>query len=159
MKRKKYTRRNNGSSAYTKSGVYFVTICVKNNATVLGNIENGKMILSKEGEIVREILESVIKVFPGCVVDEYVVMPNHVHILFSIDREQKDSPGITQIIDWIKNETIQRFVVFTKEILFLWQRSFYQHQIKDNEHLLDIKNHIRNNPLEWEIDRTNPDVK
>jgi putative transposase len=158
MKKKKYSRRTDGSATYTKSGVYFVTICVKNRATVFGNIKSGKMVLSDIGIMVQEILKSLATVFQGCELDEFMVMPNHVHILLVIDREKKDSPELVELIDWFKKEAIEKISEVTKELSFFWERSFYQHHIKDNEHLKDVKLHIRNNPLEWELDKKNPDV-
>lgn len=64
---------------YSTSGGYFITICVKNMINVLGKIINEKVILSDAGKIVEEEWLRSSEVRENVMVDEYVIMPNHVH--------------------------------------------------------------------------------
>lgn len=71
-------------------------------------------------------------------------------------------PPLQKIIQWFKtmttNEYIQevksgRFPPFEKRI---WQRSFYDHVIRDDDELNRIREYIQNNPLGWALDEENP---
>ena len=70
---------------YSQQGGYFVTICTKNRECLLGEIQNEKMILNKYGKVIYEKWNNIIKHFHNTKLDEFVVMPNHIHgILFII---------------------------------------------------------------------------
>ena len=71
-------------------------------------------------------------------------------------------PPLQEIIQWFKtmttNEYIQevksgRFPPFEKRI---WQRSFYDHVIRDDDDLGRIREYIQNNPMSWTLDEENP---
>ncbi len=63
---------------YSQVGGYFVTICTYDKKCVLGNIVEGRMVLSNIGKIVSEFWPEISRHF-GVELDEFVVMPNHVH--------------------------------------------------------------------------------
>ncbi len=65
-------------------GIYFVTICSHEKRHAFGHIRNGKMLFSKLGEIVSQSLESIPLHHPHAEVYNYVVMPNHVHLVISV---------------------------------------------------------------------------
>ncbi len=64
---------------YSSDGLYFVTICVKHRAHVLGTVRKGKMILNEWGKTAHECWQEIPIHFPGVDIDQFVVMPNHVH--------------------------------------------------------------------------------
>jgi putative transposase len=64
---------------YSKAGLYFITICVKDRECLFGDIENGKMTLNDAGKIASECWLEIPKHFPDAVLHEHIVMPNHVH--------------------------------------------------------------------------------
>jgi len=64
---------------YSEDGWYFITICVKNREHFLGNIENGEMRLSNIGETVRKCWLEIPVHFPDVKLDEFIIMPNHIH--------------------------------------------------------------------------------
>ena len=81
---------------YSSSGIYFITICTLNKNNFFGKIINNQMELSKMGIIANQCLIDIPKHFSNITLDEYVVMPNHVHILFHVETPymaslQKDS--------------------------------------------------------------------
>ncbi|MCX6138681.1 MAG: hypothetical protein NTV54_14445 [Ignavibacteriales bacterium] len=77
---------------YSFPGRYFVTICVKDHAEVFGEIVEGKMIFNYYGTIVRECWDALPHHIAGCMLDDFVVMPNHVHgIIIIIDSDVGDS--------------------------------------------------------------------
>ena len=79
---------------YSASGRYFITICVENNECILGVIKNGEMIVSEYGEIVRKEILKMNEYHIRALVDEWVVMPNHIHLLIVLkDDEECDRNG------------------------------------------------------------------
>lgn len=60
---------------YSGDGAYFLTICVRNRECLLGEIQNGQMILNQYGEIVRDVWEDLPNQVPDIYLDEYVIMP------------------------------------------------------------------------------------
>ena len=72
---------------YSQEGAYFVTICTQNRECMLGEIKNGKMILNDGGVIVKKYWNEIPKHYPIVILDEFVVMPNHVHGIIIINRD------------------------------------------------------------------------
>jgi len=64
---------------YSQPGEYFVTICIYEKACVFGEVFEEKTRLSMVGEIAKKCWEEIPKHFPNIELDEYVIMPNHVH--------------------------------------------------------------------------------
>jgi putative transposase len=66
---------------YSKSGAYFITICVKDNVHFFGKIENGKMILNDAGRMIDKWWQKIPEKFPDIKLGEYQIMPNHFHAI------------------------------------------------------------------------------
>jgi REP element-mobilizing transposase RayT len=64
---------------YSQSGAYFVTICTRERECLLGQIEHGQVVLSEAGEIAQSVWLGLSNRFPSVTLDEYVIMPNHIH--------------------------------------------------------------------------------
>jgi len=64
---------------YSGAGAYFITICTHERESVFGNLVDGVMRLNYWGLIVRECWEHLPNHFSQVALDEFVVMPNHVH--------------------------------------------------------------------------------
>ncbi len=64
---------------YSQSGFYFVTICTQDQKCMFGEIVNGEMYLNGAGSIAQSIWSTLPERFPHVELDQYVVMPNHVH--------------------------------------------------------------------------------
>ena len=69
---------------YSKSGLYFITICCQDRACLFGNIENGKMIWNDAGLMVENEWLKLTERFNNIQLHEYVVMPNHFHAILEI---------------------------------------------------------------------------
>ena len=70
---------------YSWPGYYFVTICIKDKICYLGEVRNYKMYLSDIGEITVKCWREIPKHFPFIILDEYIVMPNHIHGILMIN--------------------------------------------------------------------------
>jgi len=70
---------------YSQNGMYFVTICTKGHEEFFGRIEDGEMVLSEIGIVANKFWQEIPKHFPFVILDEFVVMPNHVHGVLEIN--------------------------------------------------------------------------
>ncbi len=71
---------------YSSDRFYFVTICVKYGVKFLGEIMDDEMKLNKYGEIVNKQLCWMEKQYPWIYLDEYIIMPNHIHGIIKINK-------------------------------------------------------------------------
>jgi REP element-mobilizing transposase RayT len=73
---------------YTQNGMYFVTICTKEREEFFGTIKDGKIELSEIGKIVENFWQEIPKHFTSVILDEYVIMPNHLHGIVEINNDK-----------------------------------------------------------------------
>ncbi len=71
---------------YASNGYYFVTICTKNKVHFFGEIHNGFMHYSKIGKIANERWKNLLQSKKGIFPDEWIIMPNHMHVIVGIKR-------------------------------------------------------------------------
>jgi REP element-mobilizing transposase RayT len=167
---------------YSQSGLYFITICIQNREFLLGKIEQNLMILNPAGEMVKQMWQQLPQRFPHIQIDEFAVMPNHLHGIISISMvntipsnhiqgqyleqiqplETTKSVKLGDIIGAFKSMTTHQYIQGIKQDNWqgfmgkLWQRNYYEHIIRDQESLNNIREYIINNPLKWEDDPENP---
>ena len=141
---------------YAEEGVYFITFCTKNRAPLLSHIVGRgdrtppQVALTDIGKIVAEIIENTEKVYANITVDNYVIMPNHVHVLIRISEGnggvRAPRPTVNEIIKGIKG-------LATRKIGFsIWQTGFYDHIIRDDEDYQIRFRYIEENPARWPQD-------
>lgn len=75
---------------YSQTGAYFVTICVHNKEQAFGQIKNGETHLSQAGEIVHHEWLRLAEILPAVALDEFVIMPNHVHRIVVLKQAASD---------------------------------------------------------------------
>ena len=134
---------------YANVGYYFITICIKNRECILSKIAlNNKnehiSTLTNEGEIVNRYIIEIEKIYTNVILDEYIIMPNHIHMILIIQSNKNIT--ISKIIQQFKG-------IITKELGYsIWQKLFYEHIIRDNEEYIKIKQYIKDNVSNWEDD-------
>ena len=122
-----------------------ITICVKYRLEMLGEIVEYNIKLTKEGNIVKQNINKIEQIYKNTIIDEYVIMPNHIHILLLIN--YKSNVTISKIIKHFKTN-------ITREIEYsIWQKSFYEHIIRNEKEYLKIKEYIKNNVINWRKDK------
>lgn len=84
---------------YGWNAAYFVTICTANREHYFGKIENGGMILSEIGKNADECWLEIPEHFPFVKLDVHVVMPNHVHGIIVIDKQDAGRNDINKCND------------------------------------------------------------
>jgi len=158
---------------YAQPGAYFVTICTWERELLFENTAY-KAVIHDEW-----FRTAVIR--PYIKLDEFICMPNHIHGIISIvepvgarrclarnerathriaptKKIQSDSLGA--VIGQFKSITTKRINRLRGTIeLPIWQRSYYEHVIRSEDELNRIRQYIRDNPLNWEIDEENPNRK
>ena len=89
------------------------------------------------------------------IIDRYVVMPNHIHMIMIMSSETGDR-GRSPLQTIIRN--MKAYI--TKQIGFSpWQKSFHDHIIRNERDYLRIAEYIENNPVTWEHDCFHPNDK
>lgn len=150
---------------YSKPGAYFVTICTHNKKKSLSNIvgaihESPSLQLTVKGEIVDDIIKSFPESF-GVRIDRYIIMPNHIHLIMIISdsdvlRAIRESPlhhrsALSKAVGYIKMNASKK-IHKQFGITTVWQRSFYDHIIRDKDDYEKIAKYMYNNPKRWQFD-------
>ena len=135
---------------YSQAGAYFITICTH------------KGDLSLQDESVREVVRSawcgLPDRFPGVALDEFVIMPNHIHgIIVLAGGAASGAPTLERIVRAFKSiSAIGANRVLGRSNRPFWQRNYYEHIIRDDEELNAIRQYILDNPRNWPDDPENP---
>ena len=134
---------------YTTPHAYFLTICTKERGHCLASITStGVYQLKPMGRIAAENVETIPTHFPEVVVNQYVIMPNHVHLLLSIGCNGVEVTHSIPVIIQSYKASVSRSVGYS-----VWQRSYYDHVVRNEEDYRNIWQYIENNPLKWQLDR------
>src|SRR4030042_2828024 len=156
---------------YSQEGSYFITICVQERKCFFGKILDGAMQLNEAGSMIGRWWVELERKFPSIKNDIFVVMPNHFHGIVFIQKANIDaSPNkgahigapLQTMVQWFKTMTTNEYLCGIKERGWppfngnLWQRSFYDHVIRDEASLNRIREYIMTNPQRWDFDRENP---
>jgi putative transposase len=144
---------------YSQQGLYFITIVTQDRTCLYGVIENEKMHINSAGALIQDMWYGLPKKFTGIYLDEFVLMPNHIHGLVGIVQQTEYS--ISNIVQWYKTMTTNQYIQqvhkngwqrFNKR---LWQRGYYEHVVRNEASLSQIRDYIIYNPLNWLRDEYN----
>ena len=138
---------------YSSNGAYFVTVCTQGHRCLFW--EWDQAVLNTGGTMVFEWLSKLPGKFPGVELDCCAVMPNHVHMLLFLEQSQT---SLDKVVSWFKTMTTNAYIRGVKIGLYpsfdkqLWQRSYYEHVIRNEQDLRETRNYISENPLKWQLD-------
>ena len=149
---------------YSQPGYYFVTICtaVRHQdilsviSPAVGAIINrppAEVSLTALGQLTRQAILEIPNRYPGILVDTYCIMPDHVHLILAVQNTESDGRQIaapTSISTVIQQ--LKRAVSRTAG-QSVWQKSFYDHVIRNDLDLSDTRQYILNNPLKRTLDK------
>ena len=141
---------------YSSCGAYFITICTlgrknyswKNVGAIIDRPQNVE--LSTHGKIVDDAIQNITSAYPSVSLESYVIMPNHIHILLRVCADEYGrpmvAPTMSRVVKQLKG-------TISKQIgTGIWQKSFYDHIIRNRE---DYEEHLRciyENPKCWYYD-------
>jgi putative transposase len=133
---------------YATSGAYFVTVCARARACLFGESLDEDIRLSQTGQLVKRCWIDLPIHFPGMALDAFIVMPNHLHGIVWLSRAGH-APPLPVVIGSFKS------VASRTAGRPLWQRSFYDRVIRDEDELRALQKYVVQNPLRWALDNEN----
>ena len=164
---------------YSLPGAYFITSVTYHRICLFGEISAGGMHLSPFGHLVRRAWLDLPAHFEGISLDAFCIMPNHIHGILFLHEEpggsplpgadsenHHDLPGLTEINPAQTHpyqtisltEIVRAFKTWSSRKinaarrtpgLPVWQRSFHDHIIRDDNDLERVRNYIFENPMHW----------
>lgn len=167
---------------YNWMGFYFVTLCAYERQCLFGEILDRRMILNETGLVVDEEWRRAPAIRPSVRLDQFVIMPNHLHGILQISPS-----GAPQVMPQVVGATCGRpgreggrpgpesmsvgailagfKAACTRRINGLrgtpgtpiWQRNYFERVIRNEEELIAIRRYIENNPAAWAEDVENPE--
>src|ERR1700757_732075 len=130
--------------SYKQSCAYFVTVCTHENQCLLSSIDGQSVALTKYGEIVRSAWLDLPNRFAGLTMDEYILMPNHLHGILCFVRaglarpssaikpaNELSLPNVMRVFKSVSTVEMNR--AFRTPGFVLWQRSYFDRVIRDSE--------------------------
>ncbi len=159
---------------YSQAGEYFVTLCTHRMRCLFGRVRNGEMEWNTLGWIVRNEWLRTPWICPEIELDEFVVMPNHLHAIIVIRTGweeripasrvytrahgraplRRSSRSLGSLIGGFKSAcTIRINRLRETPGGRVWQRNYFEHVIRDDEELDHARQYISRNPLHWELDQ------
>ena len=141
---------------YSSAGYYFITICTKKRANLFGEIIRGEMCLNNFGIIANTELLNIPSRYTNVEIDNYIIMPNHIHLIVVIKPTERINPfptkaDISNIIGNYK-AGVTRIVGNAFMRSELWQSRFHDHIIRSKSKYDYIYQYIDENPAKWEED-------
>ena len=155
---------------YSQEGSYFVTLCTHNRArlfemeTPVGNDlcvvpdnENGtahRPCPTVENQMIHRWIRETENKFPDVAIDKYVVMPDHLHMIVTI-QERHAGHSLSDVMRFFKTMTTNEYIRGVKAGILtpfdgrLWQKSYYDHVIRNQQDYNEIWEYIDNNPTKW----------
>lgn len=142
---------------YSTPNAYFLTVCTenrknlfwKNVGAIIDRPEN--VPLTNLGCLVWQCIIEIPMHYPMISVDNFVVMPNHIHLLLQIHTDANGrsliAPTISTVVRLMKG-TVSKQAGFS-----VWQKGFYDHVIRNDKDYQSIWNYIEGNPSKWTEDQ------
>lgn len=151
---------------YRDAGWYFVTICTFERQHTLGQVVEGRVVLSSLGSLVDACWKQLGAHHPHAIPDSHVIMPNHVHGLIHVPEgvatptlASAVAPGaLGAIVRSFKSGVTRRFRELAPSPATgpVWQANYYEHVVRSLAAVERIREYIRTNPERWELDPENP---
>lgn len=156
---------------YAKCGSYFITICTKDKKSLFeienDTVGNGPVpfrpnvqcaVTHLPNKIIHKWIIETQNEFPNAKIEKYVVMPNHIHMIVTIT-ERHDGRSLREIMHYFKTMTTNEYISYVKNGLLppfdkkIWQKSYYDHIIRNDADYIEKWNYIDNNPIKWEMNK------
>ena len=144
---------------YSQAGAYFVTVCTHNHDLLLQFEAAQAAVLS--------VWHALPLRFPTVVLDEFVIMSNHVHGIIILrgaaSRAPKESgaassaPTLGRVVRAYKSvSAVEANRILGRTGQPFWQSNYYEHIVRSDHELDHIRQYIRENPINWDQAPNNP---
>ena len=150
---------------YSKPGYYYVTICSNSRKNIFGKCKNvvgeglassrNEIQLSDLGQIIDKQWRYIPEQYENIGIDNYVIMPNHIHGIIIVNNQIREdarpSPTVSDIICSFKSKYTVEYIRLIKRNNLkvsgkIWQRSFFDHVIRNEKSLQNIREYIKKIP-------------
>ncbi len=147
-------------------GLWYVTICSHLRREIFSVVDGGEIYHLPIGRIITQEWLAVPQKRPGVILDEWVIMPNHLHAVLYIPcpnpapaegvRFARSRRSLGSLVAGFKSAVTSRVREMHHHPTFkVWQDGFWDHGVRDDQDLERIREYIRNNPAKWDEDPEN----
>ena len=158
---------------YSQEGSFFVTLCTQNRAQLFemetpvgnglcavpdgvggGNSTTHRSCPTAGNAIIHKWVQETENKFPNIAIDKYVIMPDHLHLIVTI-KERHAGRSLPDVMRFFKTMTTNDYIRGVKDGTLtpfdgkLWQKSYYDHVIRNQQDYNEIWQYIENNPAKW----------
>lgn len=142
---------------YASPGAYFVTITINERAALLGSLNEstGGVELNDAGKMVERWWLKLPQKFESVTLDAHAIMPDHCHgiVLLECSDDEPRTSGVSlsKVIQWFKTMTTAEYFRGVQNQSWrrvngrVWQRGFYDHVIRTEQDLFDIRAYVEGN--------------
>lgn len=122
-------------------------------------VGDGSPVPKEVGVIAEDYIRKISVYYPAVRVDKYVIMPDHIHILFRIEGTGNPSPTMGTVVGWYKYQvTKQANLLHQTPGERIFQRSYYDHVVRNQQDYDEIWQYIDNNPKKWFLQMRGDDL-
>ena len=143
---------------YGQEGAYFVTLCTQNRQHIF-EIEHTvgndlRVVPPIQNQIIHKWIKETENKFSNITLDKYVIMPDHLHFILNIT-ERHIGRSLQDVMRFFKTMTTNEYIKGVKNNILppfdkkLWQKSYYDHIIRNQEDYNEVWEYIENNPQKW----------
>ena len=133
---------------YTSPGYYFVTCNTHGSRALFGTIVNGRMVLSEAGRVAEDCWQAIPRHFPNVGIDEFVVMPNHLHGLVRLPAHVA---ALGDVMGAYK-AAVSRILGKGRQLpARTWHRNYWDVIVRDERALANIRRYIQDNPRNYDV--------
>ena len=156
---------------YAEAGAYFITTNTKNRLPILAEVRRRSVLLTSAGQVVRTVWLHLPRHYPHVSLDEFVVMPDHIHGILILDPTPLGAAGLRPAAAEVKElegaaepglpEIIRALKSFSARAInkarntpgaAVWQRGYHERVIRSDEELARLREYIVNNPERAALD-------
>ncbi|HSN94812.1 MAG TPA: transposase [Anaerolineaceae bacterium] len=148
---------------YSTAGAYFLTICTLERRNLFWldgykkeNQSGYPACLNTNGRMAFELVQIAAKSFADLIIHKFVVMPNHIHLLIQHEGSQGRQTNISEYIAVLKS-LISKEIHKADADVRVWQRSFYDRVMRNEEEMERVSQYIDANPENWMEAKETPD--
>ncbi len=130
---------------------------------MFGDVVESEMRLNAAGRMVEETWVGLPSAFGTVSLNVFQVMPNHLHGVLVIEPSgQERGVALPDVMQCFKALTTKRYAHGVGRHGWprfdgrLWQRSYYEHIVRDDRSLERVREYVSANPANWSHDRENP---
>ena len=144
---------------YGQPGSYFITLCTHGRLPLFQMdplVGNGLCAVPPppQNRIIHKWIQQTQNKFNNIVIDKYVIMPDHLHLIVTI-QERHIGRSLQDVMQFFKTMTTNDYIRGVKAGVLppfdrkLWQKSYYDHIIRNQQDYDETWVYIENNPAKW----------